>query len=123
MRKQFLYAVVTVVLVLILAGSVCGIVLGKTQHTGEAEHTAAYQILEEIYVEQVREVLKQEGLSSAGVTLTYERDREGFRSYTLEIHHHRFAGLQPQQIAELEKEMEALFFDGKDCDIKMQFWA
>ena len=123
MRKQFLYVMVTVILVLVLAGSVCGIVLGKTPHTGEGERTAAYQMLEEIYVEEVREVLKQEGLSSAGVTLTYERDREGFRCYTLEIHHHRFAGFEPDRLAELEKVMEELFFDGKDCDIKMQFWA
>ena len=123
MRKQFLYAVVTVVLVLILAGSVCGIVLGKTQHTEADRSAAAYQILEEIYVEQVREVLVQEGLSSAGVMLTYERDREGFRSYTLEIHHHRFAGFEPGQLAELGAVMGDLLFDGKDCDIKMQFWA
>ena len=122
MRKQFLFYTLTVVLVIVLAGSVCGVAFGKPQHAASDEGKA-YRILEEVYLEQVRDVLEEEGLASAGVTLTYERDREGFRSYTLQIHHHRFEGFEQEQLNRLEGMMEDLFFKGEDCGVKMQFWA
>lgn len=116
MRKQILFGVITVVLVIILAGSISGVALGKPQHTVEMDGKAYLQ-LEEIYVDQVKEMLAQEGLGSAGVTLTYERDRDGSRHYTLLVHHHRLEGFEQQEIEALADKMEACFFESEECSV------
>ena len=116
MRKQVLFGIVTAALVIILAGSNSGVAFGKPRHNVSTD-SREYLQLEEIYVDQVRELLEQEGIGSAGVTLTYERDRDGSRHYTLLVHHHRLAGFEQKALSRLTEEIEACFFADESCSV------
>lgn len=119
MRKQILFGLVTAALVLVLACSVSGVAFGKPQHSVKTDGKT-YRQMEEIYMEQVKGLLEEEGLASAGVTLTYERDREGMRHYTLQIHHHRLESLEVRRLNMIKKQMEACFFEDETCSINAQ---
>jgi len=116
MRKQILFGLITVMAILVLAGSVSGVVLGMPRQTVRTD-SGFYRQMEEVYVEQVNRLLEEEGLPSAGVTLTYERDRDGNRHYTVLVHHHRLEGYDTQTRNLLAKQMEAVFFTAEDCSI------
>ena len=119
MKRQVVFGVITAVLVLVLAVSVGGVVLGQPQH-GKDTGAKAYLQLEEVYVAQIRELLEAEGMASAGLTLTYERDRDGSRCYTLLVHHHKLENLNEAKREELEVKMEEYFFSGEKCSVCAQ---
>lgn len=116
MRKQVLFGLITVVLIMVLAGSISGVVLGMPKRFVDTADNC-YMQMEEIYVEQVRTILDEEGLYSAGVTLTYERDSDGSRLYTLLVHHHRLENFKQAELELLTERMEENFFTGNDCSV------
>ena len=67
-----------------------------------------YRMMEEEYVEEVRDILLEKGCKNAGVTLTYVTDAEENRSYIVTVHHARLEDLQSQELLLLEARMQEL---------------
>ena len=120
MKKQIIAGMATVILILVLTGSICGVVFGKPQHSVE-RNREDYQQMEEVYVDQVRGILAREGLTSAGVMLTYETGRDGGRHYTLAVNHHRLENFGQDRIDRLENNMENCFFSSEECSMSAEF--
>ena len=67
-----------------------------------------YRVMEEDYLEEVRDILLEKGCKNAGVTLTYVTDAEENRSYIVTVHHARLEDLQSQELLLLEARMQEL---------------
>lgn len=80
--------------------------------TKEDAHIDAeyYEVLEEEYLDEVRETLKQEGYSNCGLTLTFSRDAEGARNYTLSIYHKRLENLDETGKSEILSKIGGVSF-------------
>lgn len=72
--------------------------------------TEYYELLEDEYLDQVREVLRKEGYSNCGLTLTYTRDAEGIRTYDLSVYHRRFSNLDSEAKTEMLHKLEMISF-------------
>lgn len=80
-----------------------------------------YSLLEEEYLDRVREVLKKEGYSNCGLTLTFSREAGGERSYTLAVHHRRFENLGEDRREEILGRVAQVPFGVKDCSFSPVF--
>ena len=67
-----------------------------------------YRMMEEEYVEEVRDILLEKGCRNAGITLTYVTDAENNRSYTVTVHHNRLEDLEAQELKLLEARLQEL---------------
>ena len=67
-----------------------------------------YRLMEEDYLEEVRDILLEKGCRNAGITLTYVTDAENNRSYTVTVHHNRLEDLEAQELKLLEARLQEL---------------
>ena len=95
--KNTVFAGVTVLLILTVWLSAAGIVKSESSERAKEEH---YAVLEQQYVEDVREYLNKTGYPDSGVMCNRVTYEDGRREYTVFLHHRRLAGL-----AEEEKEI------------------
>lgn len=65
-----------------------------------------YSIMEEEYLETVRDILLEKGCKNAGITLTYIKDAEENRTYTVKIHHTKLEKMEIQELALLEARIQ-----------------
>lgn len=61
-----------------------------------------YGMIENEYLEEVRDILLEKGCKNAGVTLRYIIDMEENRSYMVTIHHARLEDMEEWELALLE---------------------
>lgn len=61
-----------------------------------------YGMIENEYLEEVRDILLEKGCKNAGVTLRYITDMEENRSYMVTIHHARLEDMEEWELALLE---------------------
>ena len=61
-----------------------------------------YRVMEEEYLDEVRDILLEKGCKNAGITLTYITDAEENRSYTVTVHHTKLEKMEEQELALLE---------------------
>lgn len=85
LRKRTGLLAVTGVIMLVCAFFITGTVMSQTRDRVKVDEKY-YVLLEEEYLKQVREILKQEGYSNCGLTLTYTKEVGGERRYHLRIH-------------------------------------
>lgn len=67
-----------------------------------------YHMMEEEYLDEVRDILLEKGCKNAGVTLTYITDAEGNKSYIVTVHHARLENMERQEMTLLEARMQEL---------------
>ena len=65
-----------------------------------------YHVMEEEYLETVRDILLEKGCKNAGITLTYITDAEENRSYTVKIHHAKLERMEEQELTLLEARIQ-----------------
>ena len=65
-----------------------------------------YHMMEEEYLEEVREILLEKGCKNAGITLTYITDAEENRSYKVTVHHARLEQMGTQELGLLEARLQ-----------------
>ena len=65
-----------------------------------------YHMMEEEYLEEVREILLEKGCKNAGITLTYITDAEENRSYKVTVHHPRLEQMGTQELGLLEARLQ-----------------
>ncbi len=84
-----IYLILLIVLSLVTIFSAHGV--SKSKGKGVEEDTdATYRDVEEEYVKEIREILDEQGIKSAGVMLTSVTEEDGRISYTLSLHHRIF---------------------------------
>lgn len=106
MKKMVIFLTAVVVLVLVLG-------IGMTVKAASFKETIEiskekYRMMEEDYLEEVRDILLEKGCKNSGITLTYVTDAEGNRSYTVTVHHARLADMETQELKLLEARMQEL---------------
>jgi len=102
MRKMVLLLTAVVVLVLGIGMTV------KAASSKEKISKEQYRMMEEEYLEEVRDILLEKGCKNAGIALTYVTDAGENRSYIVTVHHARLEDLQPQELSLLEARMQEL---------------
>lgn len=65
-----------------------------------------YRVMEEEYLETVRDILLEKGCKNAGITLTYITNAEENRSYTVKVHHTKLEKMEMQELALLEARIQ-----------------
>ena len=65
-----------------------------------------YRVMEEEYLDEVRDILLEKGCKNAGITLTYITDAEENRTYTVKIHHTKLEKMEAQELALLEARIQ-----------------
>lgn len=86
--KNTTFAIVTVLLVCIIAFCIAGTVKGQ-EPGPNAEMEAWYREVEGQLLDDTKAYLSQEGFCNCGVTLNRIVDADGNREYTFTIHHSR----------------------------------
>lgn len=99
--KDMVFVLCTIALVLCLAFFISGTVQSQ-KDGGVTVDEDAYQVLEEQYVEEIRDYLEEQGFRNSGVTLTRTVEKDGERVYEVALHHKNLYKLS-------DKEQEALF--------------
>lgn len=104
-------SIITALLILVAAFCVGGTAFSmeRNDYTQENER---YAQLEDIFKERAREVLEERGYRNSGVTITWTRDRNGVRSYQVEIHHRAIGSLNEEE----KKRLTEALWCGELCD-------
>lgn len=119
MEKRFVITITAMAAALfIIIGSAI------TVHSAQAEKNIVtdkyYSQLENEYRSCVRDYLNGNGYKNAGVMVTYTVDAEGFRTYTVKLHHDRFERLDENEKNEVLAEIEALGFSDELCSFEAE---
>lgn len=124
--KNTTFAIVTALLVIIIAFCVAGTVKG--QESGpNAEPEAYYREVESQFLDDTKLYLTEQGFSNSGVTLNRIVDAEGNREYTFTIHHSRIDKMSDADRRHLanqlsEREVSVLDASNSDnCTIHYEF--
>lgn len=94
------FGMTTVLLILIAVFCVSGTVMCKEEEDYSQEN-ARYALLEETFRKSVAKTLEEQGYHNSGLTVTWTRDRDGRRSYRVEVHHRRIMELGAGEQAQL----------------------
>lgn len=120
MRKNIGFVLLTFVLVLITGCSVGGVAMCQPKDSVRV-HEQYYEELEEEYIQEVRSILDEAGLSYAGVMLTHVREEDGTRIYTLSVHHRNYSCLDVQERAGLKRALSECAFEPDRCMFIQKF--
>lgn len=85
-------SIITALMVLTAAFCVSGTVLSRERNDYTQENER-YAQLENTFKKRAREILEEHGYQNSGVTITWTRDRDGARSYRVEVHHREIGSL------------------------------
>lgn len=113
-------SLITAVLVLVSVFCVGGTVMSKERddYTRENER---YALLEDAFKERARGILEERGYRDSGVTITWTRDRDGARSYRVEIHHRGIESLDDDGKEELTEALYCEEFCGEVEELRIIF--
>lgn len=98
MKKGF--GMITALLVFSAVFCVSGTMMSKEKRDCSQEN-AKYALLEDTFKESARRTLEAQGYHNSGLTVTWTRDGNGRRSYSVEVHHRRIQELEAGEQAQL----------------------
>lgn len=118
--KEVLFALFTIILVVGISFFVGETVVSQADGAITVDEQY-YQVLEEEYVKEIRDFLKEQGYANSGVNLTMMTDEEGNRNYRVEVYHKGICKLEENAQEKLFADVEALAFDVVGCrfEVKM----
>lgn len=120
MKEFSITAIITVLLVLIIAFCISGTVIGQNRSNAGAEEQY-YRVAEREYVQEVRKLLEEKGYCNCGITMNRVIEENGTRRYTVTIHHRRIENLNDEQRNALALECQAIDFSAENCSIFHEF--
>lgn len=120
LKEITLTAVVTVLLILIIAFGICGTAFCQVRGRNQ-EKEEYYRGLEQEYVEEIRGLLEEKGYCNSGVTMNRVLQEDGSRQYFVTIHHRRIMKLDANQRKELLSECRAIEFPVENCNFCHEF--
>ena len=117
--RNVFYACISVLTVI---GLICGIAVsahGKSDIDGRQmdeyldEKAGEYRV-------RIRKCLDDEAFENAGITMTYVTDhRSETRTYTVLLHHRKFASLTQCEKEDLEAQIGDMAFEEKGCEFEI----
>lgn len=120
-RAAFLRTVMaSLCLIMTTAFCISGTVMSREKRL-EAPDSEYYRELGNIYAEEMREFLKEQGYADSGITVTSVEEEDGARSYTVTIHHGRIDRLTQTEKEELLTECRTVAFPDRSCGVYHKF--
>jgi|GEM_PF-1852668 len=118
--KNTVYAVLSVILVIGLLVGFTFVSSGATDTTDDARNEYLKARTDE-YKTLIRDYLKGSPFENAGVNVTYVTGKESKRTYSVKIHHKRFASMANEEKQELVENITGLSFYDPDCTFEVIF--
>ncbi len=116
--KEVWFAIFTIVLMAGIWFFISGTVVSQADGCIAVDEQY-YQVLEKEYVKEIREFLAEQGYENSGVNLTMVADREGNRSYSVEVYHKGICKLTEEAREKLFAEVEKMAFDVVGCKFEV----
>ena len=120
MKNPFFW-ILTAVLILITGCSMGSVAMGRADSVAEKE-SRYYARMEEIYLDQVRDILDDAGMPRAGVMLTHIREADGTRRYTLRVHHPKLERMEKAKQETLALALTGCAFSQEGCFFESCFY-
>ncbi len=108
------FYIATLLLILLIGFCVRGTVFSREDHERE-QRNRYYAELEEGYLEEARELLKEAGLPDCGVNMRWVSYGDGSREYTVSLHHSRLERMSAEDKARLRQSLSCADFHGEAC--------
>lgn len=118
-RKEAVFVMVTVFLILILWLFVSETVMSQTEGNITVDEEAFVE-LEKDYVVTVRSYLDEKGYRNSGVSLTRVMDESGERSYEMVLHHKNLYKLSDEEQEIMLGEIETMAFHVYGCKFQVK---
>ncbi len=118
-RKEAVFVMVTVFLILSLWLFVSETVMSQTEGNITVDETAFLE-LEEDYMKQVKSHLEKAGYRNSGVSLTRVVDEDGNRSYEMVLHHKNMYKLSEAEQEIMLEEIEQMAFHVSGCKFRVK---
>lgn len=118
MKKKTKVWMMTIVFVFGLAVAVQGV---KGQEENSYEKEQYYDIVEEKFLEVLREELEEKGFYNTGITMTKVLEEDGSRKYSTEIHNKSITYLNEQEKEELKEDLMELAFSDENSSMEYEF--
>ena len=110
----------TMIMVLFAALFFVMTVAGRTALDRE-EREAYYRQQEKDMVRNVRSFLEEQGLENSGIMLTYVEEENGFREYTLTVHHGDIDSMDGNEQELLAARLAEVSFEDENCSFRQRF--
>ena len=118
LAKEVLFVVLTFAVSMVIAFFISGTVVSQADGKVTVDEEC-YPLLEEEYVEEIKELLNELGYENSGVNLTMVADTEGNRSYQVKLHHKRISRLSEEEKATLLATIEDMAFRVVGCEFEI----
>lgn len=104
------YLIIRMVILLCLILITCSITVKSQEKKNNQKLNEYYNNVEEEYELELRELLKKEGYSNSGITITCILNEEQSREYQVMIHHRRITQLNLLKKEQLIRKIETIPF-------------
>lgn len=118
--KDILFYAATLLLVIVSVLCFAGTAISQS-NIGEREMENYYHVKEQELVKEIRSFLNEQGYDNSGVALTRVVDEEGYREYTVAIHHSRIDRMDEEEKEGLKEELAAFAFTAEGCTFSYKF--
>ncbi|MGN0412214.1 MAG: hypothetical protein ACI4FV_04190 [Lachnospiraceae bacterium] len=119
MQKRLVKLILGITILFLVAGGALSV---RSQSSDEITvDDASYHQMEKEYLEEVKQLLGEEGFENSGVTLTKEYKEDGTRDYQLLIHHKGIRRLSEPERQKLQEELSGISFPVPGCSFYHKF--
>lgn len=119
-RNNIRFAIITVILVLVIAFSFAGTVMSRTDFD-TAELEGYYRTMEEQLTKDTRAYLNSIGYENSGVMVTRVVNIDGTREYKVTVHHSDINRLNADEREVLASKLAGLCFEDERCSFYHDF--
>ena len=77
--------------------------------------------MEREYLSDIKQLLEERGYCKSGITIRWESDVGGIRTYTVTIHHRKIDTLSNREKEELREKLAETEFSDQECVFCYQF--
>lgn len=108
------FGIITVCLIFLIIFCIKGTVMSRGNDQ-RAEENRYYYILEQEYVQNTREYLREQGFDNCGVMMTRVTHEDGSREYTVQIYHRKLVGMPGREKTVLLDRLSQAEFGRETC--------
>ncbi len=117
-RKDVVFVLFTILLVMILVMCISATAMSQTQDDMQIDE-AYYLELESTYLQEVRTYLQTEGFENSGIALTRVVAVDGAREYVVQLHHKGIGKLNVENQKALLETIENMAFEMPGCSFEV----